>query len=86
MQLGKDFLQVQDNDYSILEAAKKWLKVFPFARSLYLKAKHQLLDETKSHCESHLQTVGKFSDSAKFEGTSGSWNRLLSGQVNYPFF
>ena len=28
LQLGKDFLQVQDNDYSILKAAKKQLKVF----------------------------------------------------------
>jgi len=31
LQLGKDFLQVQDYDYSILEAAKKQLKVFLFA-------------------------------------------------------
>jgi len=82
LQLGKDFLQVQDNDYSILVAAKKHLKVFPYAQSLYLKAKHQLLDETKCHCESHLQTLsvqGTFSDSAKLEGTCGSWNCLLSG-------
>jgi len=28
LQLEKDFLQVQDNDYSILKAAKKQLKVF----------------------------------------------------------
>jgi len=62
MQLRKDFSQVQYNDYSILEAGKKQLKVFPFGRSLYLKAKHQLLDETKSHCESHLQTLS-------FQGT-----------------
>jgi len=57
LQLGKDFLQVQDNDYSILTAAKKQLKVFPFAWFLYLKAKHQLLGETKFHCENHLQTL-----------------------------
>jgi len=82
LQLGKDFLQVQDNNYSILTAAKKQLTDFPFARSLYLKAKHQLSDETKSRYENHLQTLsvqGKFNDSAKLEATCGSWNRLLSG-------
>ena len=31
LQLGKDFLQVQGNDYSILTAAKKQLTDFPFA-------------------------------------------------------
>ena len=82
LQLGKDFLQVQGNDYSILTAAKKQLTDFPFARSLYLTAKRQLSEETKSCCENHLQTLSvqcKFNDSAKLEATCGSWNCLLSG-------
>ena len=43
LQLGRHFLQMQDDDYSILTAAKKQLSSLPAARSLYLKAKHQLL-------------------------------------------
>ena len=82
LQLGQHFLQVQDDDYSILTVAKKQLSSLPAARSLYLKAKHQLLSDTKSDCVNHLQTLSvqcKFEDSAKLEATCSTWNRLLSG-------
>ena len=82
LQLGKDFLQVRDKDYSTLMAARKQLSTLPLARSLYLKAKHQLLNDTKSDCEDHLRTLSvqcKFEDSAKLEATCKTWNRLLSG-------
>lgn len=80
--LGQSFLQVRKNDYSILMAAKEQLSALPSARSLYLKAKSRLLNDTKSTCQSHLQTLSvqsKFEDSAKLETTCRTWNRLLSG-------
>ena len=82
LRLGQDFLQVQNSDYSLLLAAKKQLSALPSARSLYLRAKHLLSNDTKSACVDHLHTLtvqSKFEDSAKLETACGTWNRLLSG-------
>ena len=58
LHLGQSFLQIQNNDYSILIAAKKQLSALPSASSLYVKAKNQLLTDIKSACHhDHLQTL-----------------------------
>ena len=77
LHLGQSFLQVQNNDYSILilMAAKKQLSAFPAARSLYLKAKKLLLSDIKSACHDHLETLSvqsKFEASAKLETACGT--------------
>ena len=74
---GQDFLQVQNSDYSLLLAAKKQLSALPSARSLYLRAKYLLSNDTKSGCVDHLHTLtvqSKFEDSAKLETARGTWN------------
>ena len=82
LQLGNVALQINDNDYSILSIARKQLSTLPSARSLYVKAKNQLRDYTKSQCENHLQTLSvqsKFEGSAELENPCKTWNRLLKG-------
>ena len=48
LHLGKDFLQFHEHDYSILLTARKQLSSLPTARSLYVRAKNQLLIKVKS--------------------------------------
>ena len=82
LRLGNVALQIQDNDYSILSIAQKQLSVFPSARSLYIKAKHQLLGSIKAQCNDHLQSLtvqSKFESSAELESSCKTWNRLLKG-------
>jgi len=82
LHLGKDFLQFQECDYSILSAARKQLSALPTAKSLYIKAISHLLSEVKSTCKDHLQTLSvpfKFGDLAELEASCRNWNRLLSG-------
>ena len=60
---------------------RKQLSSLPTARSLYVRAKNQLLSEVKSTCEDHLQTLSvqsRMADSAKLEASCRTWNRLLS--------
>ena len=69
-------------NYSILSAARKQLSALPTAKSLYIKVKSHLLNEVKSTCKNHLQTLSvqfKFGDSAELEASCRNWNRLLSG-------
>ena len=82
LRLGNVALQIQDNDYSILSIAQKQLSAFPSARSLYIKAKHQLSDSIKAQCKDHLQSLtvqSKFESSAELESFCKTWNRLLKG-------
>ena len=57
LHLREDFLQFQGHDYFILYVmtARKQLSSFPTAKSLYVKAKNQLLNKVKSTCEDYLQ-------------------------------
>ena len=84
LRLGNVALQIQDNDYSILSIAQKQLSAFPSARSLYIKAKHQLSDSIKAQCKNHfhlqsLTVQSKFESSAELESSCKTWNRLLKG-------
>ena len=70
--------------------ARKQLSLLPTARSLYVRAKTQLLSEVKSTCEDHLQTLSvqcKFADSAELETSCRTWHQLLSslhpGQLSF---
>jgi len=85
--IGKDFLQFQECDYSILSDASKQLSALPTAKSLYIKAKSHLLNEVKSTCKDHLQTLSEFGDSAELEASCRNCNRLLSslhpGQLSF---
>ena len=90
LHLGKDFLQFHEHDYSILLTARKQLSSLPTARSLYVRAKNQLLIEVKSTSEDHLQALSvqsKFADSAELETSCRTWHRLLSslhpGQLSF---
>jgi len=82
LKLGNVALQIQENDYSILSIAKIQLSAFPSARSLYITAKNQLSDYTKTQCKDHLQLLtvqSKFEGSAVLESSCKTWNRLLKG-------
>jgi len=46
-------------------STKKQLSNLPSAKSLYVRAKNQLLNNTKSASKDHLQTLSKFADSAE---------------------
>ena len=68
--------------YSILSDAQKQLSALPSARSLYLKAKHQLEHHTRREYEDHLQTLtvqSKSANSAELESCCRTWNRLVAG-------
>ena len=90
LHLGNVAMQIEDNTYSILSNAKMQLSKFPSARSLYIKAKHLLRDDTTRQCEDHLQSLSvqsKFGGSAALEASCKTWNRLLStfhpGQLSF---
>ena len=90
LHLGNVAMQIEDNTYSILSNAKMQLSKFPSARSLYIKAKHLLRDDTTRQCEDHLQSLSvqsKFGDSAALEASCKTWNKLLStfhpGQLSF---
>ena len=70
LHLGNVLLQFQSQDYSILSAARSHLSSMPLARSLYKKAKAQLVKTVTSDCESHLNHLSvrcKVLDSARLE-------------------
>ena len=85
LRLGQDFLQVQNSDYSLLLAAKKQLSALPSARSLYLRAKHLLSNDTKSACVDHLHTL-RTQLSWKQPVEPGTDCYLVSIQASYPLF
>ena len=57
LQLGNAALQINENDYSILSIARKQLSTLPSAQSLYVKAKNQLRDYTKSQSADTICSV-----------------------------
>ncbi|XP_065896220.1 uncharacterized protein [Dysidea avara] len=82
LHLGNDFLQFQNQDYSILSAAQSQLSDMPSARSLYKRAKDDLTSKITSDSEAHLNQLTvqcKFLDSARLETSCRTWNKLMTG-------
>ena len=69
-------------------AAKKQLTALPSVRSLYVKAKNQLLNDTKSACHDHFQTlsVQKNKLSWRQPVELGTDSYLVSIQASYHLF
>ena len=57
LHLGNDFLQFQNQDYSILSAAQSHLSDMPSTRSLYKRARDDLTSKITSDSEAHLNQL-----------------------------
>ena len=90
LHLGNDFLQFQNQDYSILSASQSQVSNMPSARSLYKEANDQLSSKITSDSEVHLNQLTvqcKFLDSARLKTSCRTWNKLMTvfhpGQLSF---